>query len=285
MKIVNFDTQRTGEKPEGFSDQRERIHQIIFESDTPAGKLFDVVLLGMILFSIALLMLESVPSLQAKWGKTFYMLEWVVTVFFTLEYLLRLYCVYKPMKYATSFYGLVDVASILPMYLDFFLPGAHSLMIVRSLRLLRLFRIFKLNVFLNQGNQILLALRASREKILIFMFFVVLMVSVFGSVMYVVEHGTNEDFDSIPTSIYWAVVTITTVGYGDISPVTPFGKFIASLIMILGYAVIAVPTGIVTSSLVNLGRKQSAQHCPGCSREGHDEDALYCKYCGTGLGR
>lgn len=284
MKIVNFDTQRTGEKPMGFSDRRERLHQIIFESDTPAGKLFDVALLAMILFSIGLLMLDTVPSIQAKWGKTLYVLEWAVTVFFTIEYLIRLYSVYKPIKYVTSFYGLVDIASILPVYLSLFIPGAHSLMIVRSLRLLRLFRIFKLNVFLNQGNQILMAMRASREKILVFMFFVVLMVFVFGSIMYVLENRANPEFDSIPTSIYWAIVTITTVGYGDISPVTPLGKLIASLIMMLGYAVIAVPTGIVTSSLVNLGRKNSTQHCPGCSREGHEEDAVYCKYCGAGLG-
>jgi voltage-gated potassium channel len=285
MKIVNFDTQRTGEKPAGFSERRERIHQIVFESDTREGRLFDLVLLWMILFSIVLLMLESVPSIQAKWGRAFYLLEWVVTVFFAIEYLLRLYCVFKPMKYATSFFGLVDIASILPMFLDLFIPGAHSLMIVRSLRLLRLFRIFKMNIFVNQGNQIVQAIRMSREKILVFTFFVVLMVFVFGSVMYVVEGPTNPKFDSIPTSIYWAVVTITTVGYGDISPITPLGKFFSSLVMLLGYAVIAVPTGIVTSSLVNLGKKQSAQHCFGCSKEGHDEDARYCKYCGTGLDR
>jgi voltage-gated potassium channel len=285
MKIINFDTQRMGEKPPGFSDRRERLHQIVFESDTRAGRLFDIVLLWMIVFSIVLLMLDTVPSIQAKWGKTLYALEWAVTVFFTIEYLIRLYSVYKPMKYVTSFYGLVDIASILPVYLSLFIPGAHSLMIVRSLRLLRLFRIFKMNVFLNQGNQIVQAIRMSREKILVFTFFVLLMVFVFGSVMYVVENRANPKFDSIPTSIYWAIVTITTVGYGDISPVTPLGKFFASLIMMLGYAVIAVPTGIVTSSLVKLGSKQSAQHCPGCSREGHDEDAAYCKYCGVGLGR
>jgi voltage-gated potassium channel len=285
MKIFSFDTQRTGKKPERFSDRRERLHQIVFESETRAGKLFDIVLLGMILLSIMLLMLETVPSIQAKWGGFFYTLEWVLTIFFTIEYSVRLYCVYKPFNYATSFYGLVDIASILPVYLDLLIPGAHSLMIVRSLRLLRLFRIFKLNIFINQGNQILQAIRASREKILVFTFFVMLMVFVFGSVMYVVEGPTNPKFDSIPTSIYWAVVTITTVGYGDISPVTPLGKFISSLIMMMGYAVIAVPTGIVTSSLVNLTKKQSAQHCAGCSREGHDEDALFCKYCGTTLGR
>lgn len=264
---------------------RERIHQIVFESDTREGKLFDVVLLAMIFGSILLLMLETVPSLQAKWGRLFLILDWVVTVFFTIEYILRLYCVYKPMKYATSFYGLIDIASILPAYLDFFFPGARSLMVVRSLRLMRLFRIFKMDIFLNQGNHLMTALRQSREKIFVFMFFVLLMVCIFGSIMYVVEHNANTDFSSIPVSIYWAIVTITTVGYGDISPVTGAGKFFASVIMIMGYAVIAVPTGIVTSSLIQSQKRQSAQHCQNCNKEGHDEDAAYCKYCGTGLGR
>jgi voltage-gated potassium channel len=285
MKIINFDTQKRGEKPEGFSPLRERIHQIVFESDTREGKLFDVVLLAMIFGSIMLLMVETVPSLQAKWGNLFLTLDWVVTVFFTIEYMVRLYCVYKPMQYATSFYGLIDIASILPAYLDFFIPGARSLMVVRSLRLLRLFRIFKMDIFLNQGNQLINALRMSREKIFVFMFFVLLMVCIFGSIMYVVEHNANPDFSSIPTSIYWAIVTITTVGYGDISPVTGAGKFFASVIMIMGYAVIAVPTGIVTSSLMQSQKRQSAQHCQNCNKEGHDEDAAYCKHCGTGLGR
>lgn len=285
MSIINFDTQKKGEKPANFSQHRERIHQIVFESDTPEGKLFDVVLLVMIFGSIVLLMLETVPSLQAKWGRIFDTLDWVVTIFFTIEYMMRLYCVYKPIKYATSFYGVIDIASILPAYLDIFFPGARSLMVVRSLRLMRLFRIFKLDMFLNQGNQLIIALRNSREKIFVFMFFVLLMVCIFGSIMYVVEHNANPDFSSIPTSIYWAIVTITTVGYGDISPVTGAGKFFASLIMIMGYAVIAVPTGIVTSSLVQLQKQNSTQHCQHCGKEGHEADAVFCKYCGTSLRR
>lgn len=286
MEIINFDTQKKGEKPENFSETRERIHQIVFESDTPAGKSFDVVLLVMIFLSILLLMLETIPSYQQRWGDLFHTLDWVVTVFFTIEYFVRLYCVYRPMKYATSFYGIIDLASILPAYLEFVFPGAHTLMIVRSLRLLRLFRIFKLDVFLNQGNQLMTAMRQSREKIFIFMFFVLLLVCIFGSIMYMVEHNVNEDFNSIPTSIYWAIVTITTVGYGDISPMTQMGKFIASIIMITGYAVIAVPTGIVTSSLMQqVNKASSAQHCQGCGKEGHDADALFCKYCGTDLNR
>lgn len=283
MKIINFDTQRRGEKPPNFSPFRERIHQIVFESETPEGRAFDVVLLIMILLSIVLLMLETVPSLNAAWGKVFYTLEWVITVFFTIEYFIRLYCVYRPLRYATSFYGLVDIASILPVYLGIFFPGAHSLMIVRSLRLMRLFRIFKLNVFVNQGNQLITAIQQSRNKILVFLFFVLLMVCIFGSIMYVVENKANPKFDSIPTSIYWAIVTITTVGYGDISPVTGWGKFISSLVMILGYAVIAVPTGIVTSSLIQTQRQSSTQHCQNCSREGHEADAVFCKYCGSKL--
>lgn len=283
MKIINFDTQKTGEKPENFSPFRERLHQIVFESETFEGKLFDVVLLVMILLSIILLMLETVPALSQEWGRLFYILEWVITGFFTIEYFVRLYCVYRPWRYATSFYGLVDIVSILPVYLDLLIPGAHSLMIVRSLRLMRLFRIFKLDIFVNQGNHLLTAVRQSRAKIFVFLFFVLLMVCIFGSVMYVVENKDNPGFDSIPTAIYWAIVTITTVGYGDISPVTGWGKFISSIIMIMGYAVIAVPTGIVTSSLIQAQRQSSTQHCQHCTKEGHDADAAFCKYCGERL--
>lgn len=283
MKIINFDTQKTAQKPEHFSPFRERLHQIVFEAETPEGRWFDVALLFMILLSIVLLMLETVPSLSAKWGHLFYVLEWVITVFFTVEYIVRLYCVYRPWRYITSFYGIVDITSILPVYLDILFPGAHSLLIVRSLRLMRLFRIFKLDIFVNQGNLLVQAIKTSREKILVFMFFILLMVGIFGSIIYMAEHAVNPGFDSIPTAIYWATVTITTVGYGDISPITGFGKFISTIIMIMGYAVIAVPTGIVTSSLIKIQRKNSSQHCQNCSREGHDADAVFCKYCGTRL--
>ncbi len=283
MKSINFDNQKNNGKPANFSPFRERLHEVIFEADTPAGKLFDVVLLVMILLSIVVLMLETVPSLQAEWRDTFLLLEWIITLFFTIEYLLRLYCVYKPLSYATSFFGVIDILSILPMYADFLIPGAHSLLIVRSLRLIRVFRIFKLDIFLNQGNQLVTALKASRAKIYVFMFFVLLVVCIFGSVMYVIESPTNPGFDSIPTAIYWAIVTITTVGYGDISPMTNLGKFIASIIMVLGYAVIAVPTGIVTSSLM-YQQKHTTKTCLNCSKDGHEPDAVYCKYCGAHLG-
>jgi voltage-gated potassium channel len=270
-------------KPKNFSPLREKIHEIIFEAETRAGKLFDIVLLIMIFLSIILLMLETIPSLSKSWTRFFYIMEWVITVFFTIEYLLRLYCVYQPLKYAKSFFGIIDILSILPMYLDILFPGAHSLMIIRAFRLLRIFRIFKLNAFLNQGQFIMDAIKESRPKLTVFMFFVLLSVCIFGSVIYLAEHVANPQFDSIPTSIYWAIVTLTTVGYGDISPVTPLGKIIASAIMILGYAVIAVPTGIVTSSLIQTGKKHTVVSCNNCGKEGHDPDAMHCKYCGCPL--
>ncbi|NUQ26493.1 MAG: ion transporter [Saprospiraceae bacterium] len=277
MKIY---TEKDKRKPENFSPFREKIHEIVFEAETPAGRLFDIILLIMILLSIIILMLETVPSLNAKWGSTFITLEWIITGFFTIEYIVRLYCVYKPLKYAGSILGIIDIASILPMYLDIFFPGAHTLMVMRGLRLLRVFRIFKLNTFINQGNLILAALRQSIPKMTVFLFFVLISVCLFGSIMYIVEHDANPKFDSIPTGIYWAIVTLTTVGYGDISPVTGMGKFISSIIMIIGYAVIAVPTGIVTSALIRPDKQHTAISCNNCGKEGHDTDATYCKFCG-----
>jgi voltage-gated potassium channel len=270
-----------------FSPLKEKLHKIIFEADTPAGKYFDIVLLVMIFLSVITVMLETVPKYHDLYLNLFMFLEWTFTIVFTIEYLLRLYCVYKPMKYATSFYGIVDLISILPTYLSMFLSGYHSLMIIRGLRLLRVFRIFKLTQFLSQGQVILTALRASRAKIAVFMFFVMVMVSIFGSLMYLIEGSTNQGFDSIPRSIYWAIVTLTTVGYGDISPLTPLGQFLSSIIMIAGYAVIAVPTGIVSAEVIKGNKKDrdmiTTQACRYCSKEGHDKDADYCKYCGEAL--
>lgn len=267
-----------------FSPFREHIHEIIFEADTPSGKAFDVALLIAILGSIAVVMLESIQSLAVEYNRLFQILEWGFTIFFTIEYILRLYCVYKPMKYATSFFGIIDLLAILPAYINFFIPGSHYLLSIRSLRLLRIFRIFKLGKFMKEGAIITNALKQSLPKLTVFVVFVLLMVIVVGSVMYVIE-GDIEDskFTSIPESIYWAIVTITTVGYGDISPTTPLGQFLASILMILGYAVIAVPTGIVSSELMaNKSEEsfESTQACRYCSKEGHDEDAEYCKYCG-----
>jgi voltage-gated potassium channel len=273
-------------KPENFSPLREKLHEIIFEAETPEGKLFDIVLLVMIFLSIVIVMIETIPGISRDFKHILFVAEWVITLFFTIEYILRLYCVYSPVKYAKSLFGIIDLISILPSYLVFFFPGAHSFMIVRGLRLLRVFRIFKLDNFLHQGNMIMSALKASQPKISIFMFFILLVVCIFGSVMYLVEHNVNEGFDSIPRAIYWCIVTITTVGYGDISPVTSFGQFIASLIMITGYAVIAVPTGIVTSALIQQPQESLYANtitCPECNLEGHDKNAKHCRECGAKL--
>ncbi|MFZ1751296.1 MAG: ion transporter [Saprospiraceae bacterium] len=270
-------------KPEGFSPFREKLHEIIFEAETPAGRWFDVILLIMIFVSIATLMLETVPKYYALYPHTFFILEWIFTIFFTIEYFLRIYSVYKPRYYIFSFFGIIDLLSILPSYLTILVPGVHSLMIVRGLRLLRVFRIFKLDRFIDQGNFIMDALIESRNKIIIFTTTIIILVCIFGSIMYLVEHDVNQNFDSIPRSIYWAIVTITTVGYGDISPVTPFGQLVAGIIMLMGYVIIAVPTGIVTSSLINKGIEVSNFACPNCSKDGHETSAAYCNRCGHHL--
>ncbi len=269
-------------KSREFHPLREKIHEIIFEADTPLGKLFDVSLLVFIIASVLAVMLESVEHIDAKYHQLFYVLEWIFTIFFTIEYFLRLYCVYRPMKYATSFFGIIDLLAIIPTYIDLFLVGTHYLMVIRALRLLRVFRIFKLANFLKEGRIISSALRASQAKITVFLVFVLLMVTIIGSVMYMVESGQDSNFTSIPRSIYWAIVTLTTVGYGDIAPQTELGQFLASIVMIMGYAVIAVPTGIVSAEMVsaNSAEKNNTQACRYCTTEGHDDDAIYCKNCG-----
>ncbi len=268
-------------------NHKDKIHEIIFEADTPAGKYFDIVLLVFILLSVLAVMLETVPSLHDEYGDLFYTIEIGFTIIFTIEYLLRLYITRKPFKYAKSFYGIVDLLSILPTYLSVFLMGTQSLMMIRALRLLRVFRIFKLGNYLSQSQIIVKALRDSMQKIFVFLFFILVSVCIFGSIMYLVEGGINPAYDSIPRSIYWAIVTLTTVGYGDIHPLTPIGQSLAAIIMILGYAVIAVPTGIVSAEIVNETQNQneqdknvSTQACRYCSKEGHDTNAEYCKFCG-----
>lgn len=267
------------------SKLRDRMHEVIFEADTPEGKWFDIILLILILASVVAVMLETVPSYTERFGKLFFYLEWIFTVFFTIEYILRIYSVRKPTSYIFSFFGIVDLISIIPTYISVFVAGTQSLIIIRALRLLRVFRIFKLVHFTHQGKVILLALRNSRPKIFLFMFFVILIVCIFGSIMYLVEGGSGGGFDSIPRSVYWAIVTLTTVGYGDISPQTPFGQFLASIIMIMGYAIIAVPTGIVTGEIIKSGSKHkvTTQVCQFCSEEGHETDAIFCKFCGESL--
>ncbi len=270
-----------------FSATREKIHEIIFEADTPMGRLFDIALLVFIVASVLVVMVESIPSYQERFTNFFLVIEWIFTIFFTIEYCLRLYCVYKPMKYATSFFGIIDLLSILPAYVSLFIAGTQSLMVIRALRLLRIFRIFKLAKFLNQSKVITTALKESRVKITVFLVFILLMVTIIGSVMYLVESSSNSSFTSIPRSIYWAIVTLTTVGYGDIAPITPLGQFLAAFVMIMGYAVIAVPTGIVSAELVKQDNKKGEEFttrtCRHCSREGHDYDATNCKYCGEEL--
>lgn len=266
------------------SPWRHRLHTVIFESDTRAGKAFDVTLLVLILASITVVVLDSVESLNQRYGRVFLTLEWIFTGIFTLEYILRLISVKRPLLYAVTFLGIIDLLSILPMYLSVFFVGAQSLLVLRALRLLRIFRIFKLTHFISEMNFLGAAIRSSLKKISIFMLAVIAVVTILGSLMYVVEGGTN-GFTSIPTSIYWAIVTITTVGYGDISPVTPLGKFVASLIMLLGYGIIAVPTGILTTEMAIAARskKLHGDVCPSCGREGHDADAKFCKFCGEKL--
>ncbi|WP_421949568.1 ion transporter [Phaeodactylibacter xiamenensis] len=264
---------------------RDKLHEIIFEADTPEGKAFDVILLILIAASVLTVMLESIEPLQRQYATLFTVVEWVFTVFFTIEYLLRLYCVLRPMKYATSFFGIIDLLAILPSYLALFLPTAQYFLIIRAFRLIRIFRIFKMAHFINEGDIIIQALRASRAKITVFLTFVSLLVIIIGALMYLIEGGSNEGFSSIPRGVYWSVVTLTTVGYGDITPRTELGQLISAVVMILGYAIIAVPTGIVSAEFVKEYKsgKANTQACRYCGQEGHDHDAIHCKYCGEQL--
>lgn len=263
---------------------RSKLHTVIYESNTLAGKVFDISLLLLIISSIVVVMLDSIKRLDRQYATLFYTLEWTFTLLFTVEYILRLICIEKPLRYVFSFLGLIDLLSIIPSYLSIFFAGAQSLLVLRALRLLRIFRIFKLTHFLTEAEFLKAAITASLKKISVFMLVVLSLVIILGSVMYLVEGGKN-GFDTIPDSIYWAIVTITTVGYGDISPVTPMGKFIASLIMLIGYGIIAVPTGIITTEMALASRRRNygQETCPGCGQEGHDKDALFCKYCGNKL--
>jgi voltage-gated potassium channel len=269
--------------PDSPNKLRARLHEIIFEADTPAGKLFDVLLIGSIIVSVSMVMLDSVNSIQARYGRLLYLGEWLFTILFTIEYFLRLYCVRRPMAYATSFFGLVDLLAVLPTYLSIFFPGTQYLLVIRILRVLRIFRVLKLVQYLGEARLLSHALRASRRKIIVFLFVVLTLVVIFGSLMYLIE-DPESGFTSIPQSIYWTIVTLTTVGYGDISPQTGVGQTIAAMIMIIGYGIIAVPTGIVTAELSVVYKKSvSTQACPECSAEGHDSDAKFCKFCGSRL--
>ncbi len=262
---------------------QKRMHEIIFEADTFEGKLFDIILLIAIILSVIVVMLESIPRYSEYYHDVFLAIEWGFTVLFSIEYIVRVISLKKPLNYVFSFYGLVDLLSIIPTYLGIFITGTNSLTVIRSLRLLRVFRILKLGKYLSEAQSLAIALKNSKNKIVVFLGAVLTSVIILGTVMYLVE-SPEAGFTSIPRSIYWAIVTLTTVGYGDIYPATDLGQFIAAMVMILGYAIIAVPTGIVTNELISQDRKSiSRQACENCSREGHSIDAKYCKYCGEKL--
>ena len=263
---------------------RQRLYTIIFESDTPAGRRFDTALLVTILASLVVVMLDSIEGMHSQYRDLFNNLEWAFTALFALEYGLRLYCSPKPLGYAFSFFGLVDLLALLPAILALAFADAQYLLIVRVIRMIRIFRILKLRQYLSQANYLLIALRGSRQKIIVFLVGVSSLVTVYGALMYVIE-GPAHGFTSIPTSIYWAVVTLTTVGFGDITPKTPLGQMVATLVMITGYSIIAVPTGIFTAELTNAMRQegQLKHDCPNCKKYRHEANAAFCSRCGGPL--
>jgi len=264
---------------------KEKIYIVIFEADTRAGKIFDLTLIASIIISVIVVMLDSVEKIHSRHGELLVAAEWFFTILFTVEYILRLLCIKNPIRYAKSFYGVIDLLAILPTYLSLIVPGAQHFMVIRILRILRIFRVLKLVRFVREANFFLYALEENRNRIIVFLFSVLSMVVIFGSVMYLIENPYNSGFTSIPIGIYWAIVTMTTVGYGDISPSTAIGQSLAALLMITGYSIIAVPAGFFTVEFVRTLKKKwlSSRVCPHCSAEGHDEDAYFCKFCGFRL--
>jgi voltage-gated potassium channel len=262
---------------------RRTLHEIIFEADTPIGKAFDIALIYAILISVLIVLLDSINSFHGKYGAYIALSEWFFTLLFTIEYLCRIVAVRAPKRYIFSFFGIVDLLSILPTYLSIILPGTHVLIVVRALRLLRLFRVLKMARYVEESNVLLRALAASRPKITVFVMSIISISVIVGSLMYLIE-GPENGFTSIPVAMYWVIVTITTVGYGDISPQTPIGQMLASLLMIMAYGILAVPTGIITYELSKAADKPvSTQACPFCGKDGHEVDATFCKYCGNNL--
>ena len=285
--MKRFPTARSSAKEEKpLSPLRARLHEIIFEAETPVGKAFDVLLLAAILLSVLAAMLETVEVVHDAFGPLMYWIEWFFTILFTIEYIFRISCVRHPIRYATSFYGIVDLLAVLPTYLSLIIAGTQSLLVIRVLRLLRIFRVFKLARYLRASSVLWEALKASRPRIAVFLLTVFTLVIIVGTLMYLIE-GPKNGFTSIPRAIYWAVVTMTTVGYGDIAPRTVLGQALAAIVMIMGYGIIAVPTGIFSVELVAAARQKertvSTQVCPGCAKEGHEADAVHCKFCGSRL--
>ena len=264
---------------------KEKLHEIIYEADTKTGKWFDIILIAVIIFSLVLVMLDSVESLHRAYPDFFYIAEWVVTIIFTIEYIARIVVTKKPLKYILSFYGIVDLLSTLPLYLSLIIIGNSPLITLRSLRLLRVFRILKITKYVGASNRLLIALKKSWPKIFIFIFSVVIISFIVGTIMYLVE-GPENGYTSIPISIYWTIVTLTTVGFGDLYPATPLGQFIATFIMILGYGIIAVPTGIVSAEYtMNNKPKSNTQSCYNCGEKNHLDKAKVCHQCGYSLNK
>ncbi len=263
---------------------KQKVYVVIFESDTPMGKLFDVVLMGCIVLSIFVVIAESVQSWDAIIGPYLRVSEYVFTFFFTMEYVLRIYCSPHPRKYVLSFFGVVDLLATLPFYIGWLFGTARYLLVIRTFRLIRVFRVFKLFNFLDEGNLLMRSLYYSSRKIIVFFLFVLILVISIGTIMYMVEgQEPGTQFDNIPNSIYWAIVTLTTVGYGDITPVTPLGRFLSAVVMLLGYTIIAVPTGIVSASMIQEHKRMDSVKCPHCGKDGNEAGADYCKYCGGKL--
>lgn len=264
------------------NDWKEKLYEVIYEADTKSGKLFDVILLIAILASVLLVMLESVVSFDEKYHAFLNISEWIITILFSLEYILRIISIKKPFKYVFSFYGIIDLLSTIPKYLSLVFIGSHHFAAFRALRLLRVFRILKLARYIGASNTLMKALKASKAKIFVFIFFIIIICIILGTVMYMIE-GAENGFTSIPRSVYWAIVTLTTVGFGDIAPQTPIGQLIASVIMILGYGIIAIPTGIVTSEMGKTTIDLNTQSCPTCAVEKHRDNAEFCYNCGGKL--
>ena len=262
---------------------QRKTYEVIFGTESGWGRNFDLMLIFAILFSVAVILLDSIPTYHERYGFVFQPVEWFFTLLFTAEYLLRLWCSPNRKRYALSGFGIIDLVAVLPTYIVFYLPGASSLLIIRLIRILRIFRILKLFRFLREFNVLTRTFANARRKILIFFATVLVLTTIFGCLMYVIE-GPANGFGTIPESIYWAIVTITTVGYGDVVPHTPLGQFIASVGMLTGYAIIAVPTGILSAELMQeISREKSQVNCEHCERTGHDQDARFCKYCSAEL--